>query len=211
MLTSDRADYTIGDLARLAGVTPRTVRYYVAQGLLPAPVTHGPATRYGESHLARLLLVRRLQRRHLPLAEIRRQVERLDDREVRSALAAPERDPREDEGRTALEYIRGVLGEPRRITVDRMRPPPAYRLNALARLDASEPMPAAPPPAPMSPLGTAGIGSPGPEAPHRSQWERIALSPDIELHVRRPLSRFANRQVDRLIAAARDLIEEIQP
>jgi hypothetical protein len=63
----------------------------------------------------------------------------------------------------------------------------------------------------MSPLGTAGIGSPGPEAPHRSQWERIALSPDIELHVRRPLSRFANRQVDRLIAAARDLIEEIQP
>jgi hypothetical protein len=42
----------------------------------------------------------------------------------------------------------------------------------------------------------------------RSAWERISLGPDIELHVRRPLSRRDNRQVDRLIAFARQLQEE---
>ena len=29
--------YSLSDLARLADVTPRTVRYYVALGLLPSP------------------------------------------------------------------------------------------------------------------------------------------------------------------------------
>ena len=45
-------------------------------------------------------------------------------------------------------------------------------------------------------------------APTRSQWDRISLAPDIELHVRRPLSRFQNRAVDRLIGVARQLLEE---
>jgi hypothetical protein len=44
--------------------------------------------------------------------------------------------------------------------------------------------------------------------PHRSQWERITLTPDIELHVRRPLSRDHNRRVERLLDAARDIFVE---
>ena len=42
----------------------------------------------------------------------------------------------------------------------------------------------------------------------RSQWERIVLTPDVELHVRRPQSRLHNRAVDRLVALARELLEE---
>jgi hypothetical protein len=55
--------------------------------------------------------------------------------------------------------------------------------------------------------------SPAPDeaGPQRSQWERVALSPDVELHVRRPLSRLANKRVERLIAIARELLEEDQP
>ena len=45
----------------------------------------------------------------------------------------------------------------------------------------------------------------------RSQWERISLSPDVELHIRRPLSRLSNKRVERLITIARDLLEEDQP
>jgi hypothetical protein len=45
----------------------------------------------------------------------------------------------------------------------------------------------------------------------RSQWERITLAPDIELHVRRPLPRTTTKRVDRLVAIARDLFEEDQP
>ena len=63
------------------------------------------------------------------------------------------------------------------------------------------------PPAANSP---AVAGKPGPTdaAPDRSQWDRIALTSDIELHIRRPLSRLQNKRVDRLIAIARELLEE---
>ena len=45
----------------------------------------------------------------------------------------------------------------------------------------------------------------------RAQWDRITLAPDVELHVRRPLTREQNRQVERLIDAARDIFEEDAP
>jgi hypothetical protein len=45
----------------------------------------------------------------------------------------------------------------------------------------------------------------------RSQWERIVLAPDIELHIRRPLSRAQNKGVDRLVTIARELLEEDRP
>jgi hypothetical protein len=34
------------------------------------------------------------------------------------------------------------------------------------------------------------------------------LAPDVELHVRRPLTRPLNKQVDRLVTIARELLEE---
>ena len=39
---SDDDRYSLTELADLAGVTPRTVRYYLAQGLLPAVGQSGP-------------------------------------------------------------------------------------------------------------------------------------------------------------------------
>jgi hypothetical protein len=47
--------------------------------------------------------------------------------------------------------------------------------------------------------------------PERSQWERISLTPDLELHVRRPLSRPQNRQLARLVQLAREILEEDLP
>ena len=45
---SPEGTYTIGELADLADVTPRTIRYYVAQGLLASPAGAGPGARYDE-------------------------------------------------------------------------------------------------------------------------------------------------------------------
>ena len=50
-----------------------------------------------------------------------------------------------------------------------------------------------------------------PAGPERSHWERISLAPDIEIHVRRPLTRSANRALARLLEVARELLEEDQP
>src|SRR5688572_2542130 len=78
----DRA-YDLQELCTEAGVTPRTVRYYIQQGLLPAPEPQGPATRYGQGHLDRLRLIRDLQAEHQPLAVIRQRLGELPDEDIR--------------------------------------------------------------------------------------------------------------------------------
>src|SRR3954454_6336153 len=95
--------YSLTELADLAGVTPRTVRYYLAQGLLPAVGQTGPGAKYDHRHLARLRLIRRLQAEHLPLAEIRRRLDALSDDEIRQLAGPTEPAPPDD---TALEYLR---------------------------------------------------------------------------------------------------------
>src|SRR6186713_3190387 len=98
--------YSLTELADLAGVTPRTVRYYLAQGLLPAVGQTGPGSKYGEGHLARLRLIRRLQAEHLPLAEIRRRLAQLSDTDIEELAVADAPAPPSD---SALDYLRTVL------------------------------------------------------------------------------------------------------
>lgn len=62
--------YKIDELARAAGMTARTVRYYVQRGLLPAAAFRGKDTAYGHEHLVRLRAVRRLQEAYFPLDAI---------------------------------------------------------------------------------------------------------------------------------------------
>lgn len=62
--------YKLAELAEESGMSPRTIRYYVQRGLLPAPEFRGPDTTYDHDHLRRLKAIRRLQDRHLPLDEI---------------------------------------------------------------------------------------------------------------------------------------------
>jgi DNA-binding transcriptional MerR regulator len=62
--------YKLDELARAAEVAPRTVRYYVQRGLLPAPAFHGKDTSYGPEHLVRLRAIKRLQEARLALEEI---------------------------------------------------------------------------------------------------------------------------------------------
>lgn len=44
--------------------------------------------------------------------------------------------------------------------------------------------------------------------PSRSQWERVLLAQDIELHIRRPLSRVQNKKIERLLESAREILKE---
>ncbi len=62
----------IDELADLAGVTRRTVRYYVQEGLLPAPLGVGRGRHYGKEHREALLRVKALQERGLSLDDVRR-------------------------------------------------------------------------------------------------------------------------------------------
>ena len=79
---------TLSELTAAADVSVRTVRYYIAEGLLPPPEGSGPGSAYTRGHLDRLRLIQRLKEAYLPLKEIRRRLSGLGDDEVRSLLAA---------------------------------------------------------------------------------------------------------------------------
>lgn len=85
-MTSDEEDlYGVEELAERAGVSRRTVRYYVQRGLLPAPRGLGRGKHYTQAHLAALVRIRELQEAAVPLEEI---AERLSGREP-EAVSAP--------------------------------------------------------------------------------------------------------------------------
>ncbi len=221
--------YSLPQFAAAAAVTPRTVRYYISEGLLPSPGA-GPQARYTDEHLDRVRLIKELQRNHLPLAEIRTQLAGLTHDDVRRLIESHA--PRQRPQTSALDYVRSVLaGTTARSTPPRSTPPPpaaaagpptpaqarAARVDAVASVsEDAEPMytrlthpvpayhPGARPPQ-IQPQIQAQI------QPDRSHWERIALDPDVELHIRRPLTRRQNRAVSRIIAAAREILEEDQP
>jgi DNA-binding transcriptional MerR regulator len=222
----DDERYSLTELADLAGVTPRTVRYYLAQGLLPAVGQSGPGSKYEPAHLARLRLIRRLQAEHLPLAEIRHRLDSLGDDDIRELAGLEPPAPPTD---SALDYLRSVLGTPATdaagyamapgvrppgVRPPSVRPPsgppkripepPVRRLlsERLSPAYRSEPAPVT-----ADVPGSTGAGGPI----ERSQWERIVLAPDVELHLRRPLGRAQNKQIDRLVTIARELLEEDTP
>jgi len=74
--------YKIDELARAAGMSARTVRYYVQRGLLRAPAFRGKDTAYEHEHLVRLQAIKRLQEAYLPLDAIAAELEQRTLREV---------------------------------------------------------------------------------------------------------------------------------
>ena len=191
----EKPTYDLKTLCAEAGsdVTPRTVHYYIQQGLLPHATTGGAKASYDDRHLARLRLIKQLQRLHLPLAEIRDRLRRLTDDEIERALheAAPTSGPGPEPGAgSALDYVRMALGLTMDATVSTARLANDVAGELAAR------------------LRQAQVAVEPPVGWNRSQWDRIALTQDFELHVRRPLTREGNRRLERLLEAARAILEE---
>lgn len=63
-------EWTIDELAGLAGLPVRTIREYQTLGVVPAPRREGRVGRYGANHLRRLQLIARLRERGYSLAGI---------------------------------------------------------------------------------------------------------------------------------------------
>ncbi len=65
------AEMNLAELSARSGVPGRTIRLYIAQGLLPGPLRAGRLAAYGPQHLETLGKIRAMQRRGLTLAHIR--------------------------------------------------------------------------------------------------------------------------------------------
>lgn len=61
---------SLAELSNRAEVPPRTIRFYIAQGLLPGPVRSGRGAAYSTIHLQRLNRIKALQAKGMTLAEV---------------------------------------------------------------------------------------------------------------------------------------------
>ncbi|MFJ2554877.1 MULTISPECIES: MerR family transcriptional regulator [unclassified Streptomyces] len=88
----DDGTWSIGELARRAGVTVKTVRFYSDRGLLPeAARSSGGHRRYGPEALDRLRLIRSLRSLDLPVPDVGRvlgEEATLEDAALEDAVAA---------------------------------------------------------------------------------------------------------------------------
>lgn len=63
--------YNIESLADLAGLTKRTIRYYIELGLLTPPIGSCRGSYYTQSHLNRLEQIKRLSSQGVPLTQMK--------------------------------------------------------------------------------------------------------------------------------------------
>ncbi len=208
---------SLAELTEQAGVTVRTVRYYIAEGLLPPPISAGRQSAYTRGHLDRLRLIARMKEAYLPLKEIRRQLAGLDDAAVRHLLEQDVADARsaptpERAPSSARAYLDQVLGAPARGRTGSVRridePRPRAWPSVLPDADEDRSVPMAPLQDEPSPWPAPALSSiPDPDVPDRDAepepWRRVRLGDDAELLIRESAYRQRQDRIDWLIRWAR--------
>jgi Ca-activated chloride channel family protein len=206
--------YWISELADLTGVSTRTIRYYIEEGLLPAPEIEGRYAVFNEGYVYRLKLIKYLKDAFLPLREIRTLLDRWDDDQIRRKVAEFERDPLQA-ARTlgviattppsavgaslkesAADYLSQVMSAPQQ---ERGHVSPGQRQHNLNHANQVS----------AAPGDEMRLEMPSePES-----WQRFSLGEGIELWVRHPISRETKYRLDLLMEQARSLFtkrEEIE-
>jgi DNA-binding transcriptional MerR regulator len=93
--------YTMADLEKETGLSARTIRFYIAQGLLPSASGRGVGATYGPGHLLRLKAIGLLKQENTPLDQIRQRLEGMRDTEL-AAMLEVETAPPEDRWRRVM-------------------------------------------------------------------------------------------------------------
>lgn len=184
--------YLIGDLADKAGVTVRTIRYYTEKGLLPEPDRSSKYAYYTSEHLERLELIRKLKDLRLPLWEIENVIKSGDSVTLQKLLGQANESPhltditdrfeisQSKPGDSALEYISSLMGAKQIINENRLFSPPHKSSHHQTS---------------SQPAST-------------SQWTRVEISPDIEIHFRQPLLPEQQKRLDQLLAEASQIFSQ---
>jgi DNA-binding transcriptional MerR regulator len=190
----------IHELARRAGISIRTIRYYIAEGLLPPPSYQGKYSHYNEKYLERLELIRRLKESYLPLREIREIMNSLSDDQVKERLKQPSPpSPRYSPeqmsirseakpGSKALEYINQVMDTQAQ-----------YRMKG----SLNQAHPGVSPSRAMSTPIDFNAAEPAPIKEENETWQRLTLAPGVELNLRKPMEANMERRVQQLINLAK--------
>jgi DNA-binding transcriptional MerR regulator len=192
----------IAELAERADVTPRTVRYYVSEGLLPPPGGAGQQRVYNTGHLLRLKAIKRLKDLFLPLGEIRRRLAELSPADLEALAEAPP----EPAPESALDYITAALS----VSQPQREPPVSPNPTPVA------PAPQAPWPAGRARQAAVSGALPTPTPPAAgaapgSTWQRVTLAPGVELHYQPTGDPARDAAIARLITEGATLLSTLPP
>ena len=197
-------DLTIEDLAQQSGLSLRTLRYYIQEGLLPGPDTAGKYASYSQQHLDHLAMITRLKNLHLPLKEIRHLLSNMSSEDMRRILdyqdvihfnirdefGSINPDPALSGGKTsALEYIRNL----------------EQRQSGFRSVAGSPSIPAAPQTYQAQSENYQVKESARIYQPNKEQWTKVVLGDGIELNIREEIARKFRGEIDELIKKAADL------
>jgi DNA-binding transcriptional MerR regulator len=206
MADTDPSTLTLAELAAAAGLQARTLRSWVAQGLLPGPLSRGPLARYPAEALPRVLAVRAMRDRlGMPLAAIRQELlvatpAQLEAHAAKAAGLAPEAPDAEATAETALDYLRALRS---RVPA---APSPPLAMSMRPEPPASMPQPAPPVSGFAALEQQLGEGRASPPRKTRAEeWLRLPITPDVELAVRAPLDAEQRTRLERCA----DLIRHI--
>lgn len=185
---------TLETLAARTGIEARTLRSWVAEGLLAPPLNGGRGARYPAANLDRALAIRALKEGHgLSLVAIGRHLLMASDEQIRAwAGEAP-----------AASVPPGSARDDLRAIGARAVPPPAPRAGMAPRLP-----------------GTTGagqveqlvlalerlLGAPAQRRAGGTVWTRIAVTADLELSVRGDLSPPKRRLFEQLADQMRAIL-----
>jgi DNA-binding transcriptional MerR regulator len=219
MLTDPEASGpTLAELSAASGLEPRTIRSWIAQGLLPPPLNRGPAARYPAETLQRLLAIVAMREHfNMSMQEVRLNLLASPEKIAEYAARFPEL-PRKPgrvaaaaDPRDALDYLAALkAGTPASEAVARVS---ASGFMASPSVDAPEPLPLAQPRSqPRSGLAAleqalGGDRKSGSQRRSRTEeWLRIPITPDLELSARGKLNDDERARLERIAALIRTII-----
>lgn len=185
----------IHELADQAGVSVRTIRYYISQGLLPAPDTKGRYATFNEEYRLRLELIRRLKEAFLPLKEIRDRIAGLDPAQIQALLNQLDGENlniRQDKNFTLSEpHNHSYQPKPLSSALD-------YLSQVMGTQGATRYRPS-----PNQPISPPGVQPSGSSPQQVETWQRIVLAPGVELNIRSSEEPFYRERIRQIIEFAK--------
>ncbi len=220
----DTSAYTLDGLTSATGVTVRTVRYYISEGLLPPPHGAGPGIRYTQQHLDRLFLIGALKDAYLPLKEIRRRIAGMTDAEIHEAVermhvrseepADEYADEHQEVDAVSSTYLMASPPDDDRPNQSRAGSSTAAGAAAYIKAVLRGEMPGGSAPRAEVRLPPGSMRFPGANEPSRhpdaepapATWRRIAISPEAELLIEESTYQRRREQIEALVAWAQRIL-----
>ncbi len=203
--------YTLDELCALAGVTVRTVRYYIGEGLLPPPTGHGTTARYGQDHLDRLYIIGAMKERYLPLREIRRSLDAMSARDISETAGLIRQQTEATDGDAGVQPDDAVASSPmlqaappepeRRPGASKMMEPPSSAADYIADvLDRDHRQGRQ-----SRPRQGRATRLPTPE-PDATAWRRVPITAEAELLIEEETYTRRREQIESLVAWAQRIL-----